>query len=59
MDKIEIYVSVVGGNVQAIYSNNPDVKVNVIDWDNLIMDDEEMVKGSVLIEKAKRSHRVY
>jgi len=57
--KTEIFISIVGGNVQSIYSNDPSVKVNVIDWDNLVMDEDEMKRGNVLIEKAKKTHQVF
>lgn len=32
--KVVVYVS--GGNIQAIYSNNPNITVKVIDEDNMI-----------------------
>jgi hypothetical protein len=57
--KTEIFISIVGGNVQAIYSNDPNIKVNLIDWDNLVMDEDEMKRGNVLIEKAQKTHQIY
>jgi hypothetical protein len=59
MENVEIYISVSGGNVQEVRSNNPNVKVNVIDWDNMVMDDDEMVRGKTLNEKAQQVHQIY
>jgi hypothetical protein len=57
--KTEIFISLVGGNVQAIYSNDPSIKVNLIDWDNMVMDEDETKKGKILLEKAEKNHLIY
>lgn len=36
----EIIIVVEGGCVQAVFSNNPDIKVSLCDWDNGEVDDD-------------------
>ena len=41
MTEIKIVISVVGGVVNGVCSNNPDVKVFVVDFDNLAAESDE------------------
>lgn len=37
---MRIIIVVDGGNVQAVYSNTPDIQVEMCDWDNAACDEE-------------------
>ena len=36
---IDVYIEVDGGNVQAVYANDKNVNIELIDWDNAEVDE--------------------
>lgn len=54
-----VYVTISGGNVQHVFSTDPNIKVEVIDWDNAEMDENIENHNQVLHEIALQGHKVF
>lgn len=52
MDKIKVVVCVSGGNVQAIFSNDPAIVVEMIDYDNLEAEGKNVDECTQVYENA-------
>ena len=57
--KRKIIVDVSGGNVQAVYSSDPDIEVRMCDWDNAACDDEYKAECEKLAEESKNLTSIY
>ena len=44
----QIIIEVSGGLVQAVYSDNPDINVMILDWDNI--DSENMTSEQIQMQ---------
>lgn len=54
-----VYVTVLGGNVQSVFSTDENINVEIIDWDNAQMDEDIEKAAKVMYGKALRGHKVF
>lgn len=54
-----VYITVQGGNVQHVFSTDPNIKVEMIDWDNAAVDENIENRNQVMHEIALQGHKVF